>query len=108
MGQTQSSSGAREKAIEANQNKSVLTFNKEMPKGNQEALKMQGADAVFGSDTSNAYGENLASQYGSVVVAEPEEKNTNVFIVVIVFLILFIISSSIGGGGAFYYTQSKK
>lgn len=108
MGQAQSTGDSdTAKGIAANQNKSVLTFNKQMPKGNQEALKMQGADAVFGSDTSKAYGQDFASQYDSVVVAEPEDRNTNVFIVVIVFLILFIISSSVGGG-AFYYTQSKK
>lgn len=95
------------KAIAANQNRSNLTFNKEMPQGTQEQLKGQGIDAVFGTDTSQAYGEDLAGKYGSVVVAEKEEKNTNVFIVVIIFLILFI-SISASTGGAFYYMQSKK
>jgi hypothetical protein len=109
MGQTQSSVSSDHitEVMKTNANKSNLTFNKEMPQGNEEKLKMQSVDAIFDSDVSSkVYGEGLASKYGSVVSANEPESNTNVFIVVIVFLILFILISL--GIGIFYFTQTKK
>jgi hypothetical protein len=63
-----------------------------------------GQEAVFGDDTSKAYGENLAMNYGSVV----KFGDNNTVLIVIIIVLSLCICMSISIGGLFYYTQTKK